>query len=130
MRVPWVRVSDDFTDHARFEGLSLAAIGLWISGLAWSNRNLKDGRIPAAKARTLHVEARPKVVKELVESGLWVELPGAYEIRDYLQYQKDAQTILAEREAARLRKAKSRVRQKDSPARYDDLPPDPMAWGA
>ena len=54
--MPWVRVSDDFMDHDRFEDLSLDAIGLWLTGLAWSNRNLKDGRITRSKVHTLHAD--------------------------------------------------------------------------
>lgn len=127
--MPWVRVSDDFMDHDRFEDLSLAAIGLWLTGLAWSNRNLKDGRITRSKVRTLHADVTDETVAELVRSGLWIERTRHYEIRDYLDYQKDAKSIRKEREQARIRKAKSRVKLAEPPPDVEQLPPDHAEFG-
>lgn len=127
--MPWVRVSDDFMDHDRFEDLSLDAIGLWLTGLAWSNRNLKDGRITRSKVRTLHADVSDETVSELVRAGLWIERTRHYEIRDYLDYQKDAETIRKEREMARQRKARSRRKVDEPPPELEQLPPDHADFG-
>lgn len=127
--MPWVRVSDDFMDHDRFEDLSLDAIGLWLTGLAWSNRNLKDGRITRSKVRTLHAEVSDETVSELVRAGLWIERARHIEIRDYLDYQKDAETIRKEREMARQRKARSRRKVDEPPPELEQLPPDHADFG-
>ncbi|MBK3595779.1 hypothetical protein, partial [Streptomyces sp. MBT51] len=49
----WVRLSDDFYDHPKFQRVGALGVALWAEGLAWSNRNLTDGRIPRNVARRL-----------------------------------------------------------------------------
>ncbi|AJT67420.1 hypothetical protein T261_5804 [Streptomyces lydicus] len=49
----WVRISDDFYDHAKFDAAGALGTALWVAGLAWSNRNLSDGFIPHRIARRL-----------------------------------------------------------------------------
>ena len=51
--MPWVRLSDDFYDHPKFIHAGPLGLGVWISGLAYCNRNLTDGVISESTARRL-----------------------------------------------------------------------------
>jgi hypothetical protein len=89
----WVRVSDDFYDHPRFAMLTAPGIALWLMGLAWSNRNLTDGRIPASIPARLLPEEWKTGRDELLEAGLWEEAEKGYQVRDYGDYQKTREQI-------------------------------------
>jgi hypothetical protein len=47
----WVRVSDDFYDHPKFAEIGPLGMAMWITGLAYCNRNLTNGLIPKSAAR-------------------------------------------------------------------------------
>lgn len=49
----WVRISDDFYDHPKFTDVTPLSFALWITGLAYCNRNLTDGYIPDSVAHRL-----------------------------------------------------------------------------
>ncbi|TQN27492.1 hypothetical protein FHX37_4212 [Haloactinospora alba] len=49
----WVRLSDDFYDHPKFDQAGALGIALFSAGLAWCNRNLTDGFIPKKTALRL-----------------------------------------------------------------------------
>lgn len=163
----WVRLSDDFYDHPKFQRVGALGVALWTSSLAWSNRNLTDGVVPRAVARRLldfedvvdaiadasnavgngvtngggnpgdntmdHALAatvlRSNTISTLVAAGLWSEHPDGYLIHDYLDYQKSADQIHAERDknAARQRAFKERRKQAQKPSgpRRDDPSNDP-----
>jgi hypothetical protein len=104
----WVRLDDDFYDHPRFAAIDALAIGWWVAGLAWSNRNLTDGRIPKNRARMLlpldglaYVSGSysgedakaAAVIDQLESAGLWEDDGTAYVIRDYHQYQRSSDEI-------------------------------------
>ncbi|WP_157874257.1 hypothetical protein [Streptomyces sp. AcH 505] len=149
-------MSDDFYDHPKFERVGALGVALWAEGLAWSNRNLTDGRIPRNVARRLidfeevietvlgsfgdaasnavthdvtnsgadpenyAVAAstlRQNTIVGLITAELWVATPGGYLIHHYLEYQKSADQIHAERDknAARQRAFKDRKKQAASP---------------
>ncbi|MEV8042411.1 hypothetical protein AB0P02_01020 [Streptomyces griseoluteus] len=153
----WVRLSDDFYDHPKFQRVGALGVALWASSLAWSNRNLTDGVVPRAVARRLldfedvadtvdaagngvtnatgnpagnpidhaliAVVLRTTTINALVKAGLWHEHPDGYLIHDYLDYQKSAEQIGAERDknAARQRAFKARRKQ---PRRGPETPSD------
>lgn len=91
----WVRVDDDFYDHAKFVDLSLSAMGLWVALLAWSNRNLKDGKIPHAIPQRLGATAEQ--VQELVDAGLLDVNCVGLEIHDYHDFQPSKDEVEAKR---------------------------------
>lgn len=77
----WTRISDTFTDQPNVLGLSDAAFRAHIEALVWSNRQLTDGRIPAAGLRRIASAADTKaVVAELLAAGMWQEDGDAYEL--------------------------------------------------
>lgn len=164
----WVRLSDDFYDHPKFQRVGALGVALWAEGLAWSNRNLSDGRIPRNVARRLvdfedvvdtvtnslgnavtngggnpagnpenHAVAasalRRSTIIGLVDARLWLEAPDGYVIHDYLDYQKSAVQIHAERDknAARQKAFKERRKRASAPpSAPGDAPADDSSNGA
>jgi hypothetical protein len=49
----WIQIDDHFDEHPKLQAIGPAAWGMWLAGLAYCNRNLTDGFIPWAKARSL-----------------------------------------------------------------------------
>jgi hypothetical protein len=100
--MPWVKLTDDFTEHRKLLEAGPLAGWLWIAGLAWSNRNGTDGRIPLQVVSRLaafdgvgvytgtysgeDVDVRNLAVV-LVNVGLWEEVEGGFYIHDYSDYQ-------------------------------------------
>jgi hypothetical protein len=98
----WVRVDDEFMDHAKVAPLSDAAVRLWMEASCWSRKphNLKhEGRIPEALLVTIAKNRYPrakalKLAAELVAAnggglygqGLWVVVDGGWQIHDWLHW--------------------------------------------
>lgn len=91
----WVRVDDQFRDHPKFLDVSLAGVGLWISGLTYCSRYLTDGFISDAAARRLG--ATRKRLDELKAVGLWRSVDGGWVIHDYEQYNPTADQVREDR---------------------------------
>lgn len=123
----WVKLTDDFYDHPKFYEAGPLGLALWTVGLAWCNRNLTDGFIPRAKARTLldfdgmaavtpgqlmrigeDVDAE-YVIGILLDCGLWEDAPGGYAIHDYLDYQPSAAEVREQQ--ARRKEAATKAAQ-------------------
>lgn len=117
----WVRIDDKFPQHPKIAAAGPLAMAMQVAGLCYCNRELTDGFIPRAIARTLldwQIEREDGrlftiavtcgmvgddlnsqwVIDLLCEVGMWVEVPGGYQIHDYADYQPTKQQILAERE--------------------------------
>lgn len=135
----WVRLSDDFYDHPKFDKAGSLGIALFAAGLAWCNRNLTDGWIPRKTAlRLLDFEdvvdavsnadrnavtnvtdndaltpaIAKNTVRKLVDAGLWSEADGGYWVHDYLEYQASKEQIEAGRESNAARQKAWRERRK------------------
>lgn len=85
-----MKVDEAFYDHPKFDSLSLAEWGLWLSGLAYSNRNRLDGVVRRQFVERLRGR---KQAAGLVDAGLWSVHPEGFEIHDYLDYQRSAEQI-------------------------------------
>lgn len=106
----WLKIDDGMVEHAKCVGLSSDAWTLWLHGLCYCSRNLTDGHIPRAMlARLSALRAPKKAAVELVTAGLWHETGPGWEIHDYLAYQRSADQVNQEREAANERKRAGRV---------------------
>lgn len=91
----WVKIDDQFQDHPKFLEVSLAGVGLWVAGLAYSNRYLTDGFLTANAVRRLGGAA--KLTGELVAAGLWEPVDGGWLIHDYTDYNPPATRVQATR---------------------------------
>lgn len=124
--MPWIRIDDHYDEHPKFARAGPLGVVMWLAGLAYCNRNLTDGFIPWAVARSLvsweflrpaqddpkreliwtvalgtgmHGEdvACPLVIDLLVDAGLWDEVDGGYRVHDYADFQPTRATVIAER---------------------------------
>ena len=123
----WVRVDDAFTQHPKVLAAGPLAIAMQVAGLCYCNRNLTNGFVPWAVARTLvtwefleppdddgerricevgvtsgmageTVDAE-YVIRLMLQSGMWQEIPGGYLIHDYLDFQPSREQVEAEHQA-------------------------------
>ena len=124
--MPWVRIDDRFAQHPKVVAAGPLAMAMQVAALGYCNRELTDGFIPRAIARTLldfQVEREDGrvwtmartcgmqgddvdagwVITCLVGAGMWEEVPGGYEIHDYHDYQPSREQVLKEREQTRKR---------------------------
>lgn len=91
--MPWARLDDNFHDHPKVDGLSLAAVGLYTLCLTWAHRHRKTAALPGhvsiARVRKVAPKNALKLALELTQSGLWEDAPntlGGYVIHDFNEY--------------------------------------------
>lgn len=122
----WVRLDEAMPEHPKVAALGDSAFALWITSIAYANRNLTDGFVPSAVGigQLRYCDGNPiPAIRELEDAGIWHKVDGGWEIHDFLDYQPSKANVLAEREAARERMARRRssdVRSKDAA----DVPPN------
>jgi len=130
----WVALDDAFLDNPKIIAAGPHATLLYVAAIAWSNRNLTDGFIPAGKVATLvnwegalshiplasdageevctgHRIRGDRCAERLLELRLWHEADGGYLIHDYPEYQRLREEILAERARSAIRQAEYRSRR-------------------
>jgi hypothetical protein len=122
--VAWFKVDDALPAHHKVLSIPrgarrLAAIGAWTLAGAWTSANLKEGLIPKPVVEELGIPGR--AVADLVAAGLWIEVPGAYQMHDYLDYNPTAEQVLYSRVGNARRQAlvrdpelKSAIRERDA----------------
>lgn len=114
----WVKLADDFTEHKKLLAAGPLAGWLWVSALAWSNRNDANGVIPSAQVSRLasfdgigvytgvfsgdDVNCRA-LAERLVDVGLFEFHQDGYVIHDYADYQLTKEEL--ERRSAAKRRA-------------------------
>ncbi len=119
--MPWVRFDDRFPSNRKIRLLSDSAFRLYVSAICWSAENLTDGVVTTKELRLVaDVKNASKRAQELVDSGLWVPIPGTgWRIHDYHEYQPTADQVRADREAKTARQKRWRDKK-----RSDDTPQD------
>lgn len=131
--MPWVRIDDHMTEHPKLLSAGPLALAMQVAGLCYCNRELTDGFIPRAKARSLldwsFVRADAKVyqvavtcgmtgddvdcqfvIDVLVECGMWDVAEGGYRIHDYHDYQPSREQVEEFRQASARRQMEWRTR--------------------
>ena len=110
--MPWVRLADDFPDHPKLIAAGPLAGWLWACGLAYCNRYLTDGFVPAAQVRRLaDVDDPASLAVKLVDVKLWEPVEGGYRVHDYGKYQPSRADVEHDRELAKERQARLRERR-------------------
>lgn len=122
--MPWARFDDRFPSNRKVRLLSDGAFRLYVSSICWSAENLTDGVIKTAELRLVaDVRAARARAKELVEFGLWEELPRkGWLIHDYHEYNPTAEQVRADRAAKTARQ--QRWREKNKKDHTNPEPPD------
>ena len=105
----WVRIDENFPEHPKIMAAGDDAAWWFVCALAYSNRHLTDGFIPASTVKRLTNHKRPIILAvKLVEVGLLDQTEGGFQIHDFLHYQPSKATVEEERRKARERMAKAR----------------------
>lgn len=99
----WLRIEDGFVEHPKVIDLSDRAFRLHMAALCHCARNLTDGFLSerALRVTCALTSASRKHVVELRDVGLWLQLETGWEIKDFLDYNPDAQTVKELREKRR-----------------------------
>ncbi|MCS4277926.1 hypothetical protein M2390_003142 [Mycetocola sp. BIGb0189] len=117
----WFKVDDGL--HASRKLLSiprtvrLSALGLWTIAGSWSAHEELDGFVPDFMVKEWG--GTPRLVKALVDAGLWEVVEGGNRFGKWAEYQPTRADLDAARESERLRKAEYRRRKKG-----ESVPPD------
>lgn len=113
--MPWIRLSDNYQDDEKIDGLSDGAFRLWHQGMAYCRRNQTDGLIPFGIMRGFKSFSRGRE-KELASpfrdglEPLWVLVPAmGYRVSNYLKYNLSKEEESNKRSAATARMRKFRV---------------------
>jgi hypothetical protein len=109
-----VILDDRLPDHPKFARVGPLAGWLYICGLAYCNRLLTDGHIPAAAVRRLaDVDDPDALAALLVRERLWEPDGDGFRVHDYLDYQQ-SRTQSESTSAARSRAGRKGGKQKAS----------------
>ena len=95
----WVKTSVDWFEDPQIEELGAEATVLHLSGLAYTARHLRNGRLPIRALRRLYpVPDQESCVRALVETGTWQPVEDGFLIVDWRKH------ILSSEEVDRMRK--------------------------
>src|SRR5262245_5893527 len=71
---------------------------LFVCGLAYCNRYLTDGYVPAGAVRRLaDLDDAQGLAARLVDVGLWERVEGGFRVHDFGDYQPSAEAVRRER---------------------------------
>lgn len=129
----WLRIDDGFVEHPKVYDLSDRAFRLHVAALCYSARNLTDGILDERRIAVLCAitKATQRHIRELIDAELWLfETEDHYEIRDYLDYNPDAETVKKRRDEAKermanLRSSRERLREQTAHVRTPRPVPSP-----
>lgn len=93
----WAKVDDGLHSSPKWAATPLRARGLWVTALSWCMDHLTDGHVPAQMLRVFGATKRDATA--LVTAGLWDEADAGWAFHDWSDYQPDAASIKAKREA-------------------------------
>lgn len=96
----WARFDDHFDDDPDCDIVGPEAACLFICSITWSSRNETDGFIPCARAAKL-MGCSPDAIDRLTQEAVrwWVEVPGGWQVRNYLKYNPSRAELEAQRAA-------------------------------
>ena len=114
--MPWFKVDDQLHSHPKARRPSLAAIGLWTMCGSYCMAYKTDGFVPSWFVAGF--KNGPKLARELVNSGLWMNAirnsEEGYKFHDWTDWQPSSEEIEAERKAARDRQRAFRARRREA----------------
>jgi len=109
-RVPWAHLDDHFYSHPKVVATPLPAVGLFAIGLSYCGDQLTDGFIP--RSVVVGIRGWTSAARMLIERNFWNEVPGGYQVHDYLDWNDSREQVLAKRKGAADRAASSRERRR------------------
>lgn len=117
VKIPWFKVDDQLSFHAKTVLAGNSAMGLWVRAGAWASAHFTDGFIPAHMANAMaNPMANTPDPEKLVESTLWDEAEGGYQFHDWDLFQPDSKSEKKKREE--VSRARSEAGKKGAEARW------------
>jgi hypothetical protein len=107
--MPWFKVDDNLTFHAKTVAAGNPAMGLWVRAGAWAALQLTDGFIPDHMLPSMGTKAQ---AQRLADVRLWDRVEGGYRFHEWTERQPSRGDVEAERAAARDRMRSVRARKK------------------
>ena len=126
----WAKLDDAILDNPKIARAGVLGFALHVAAITWCCRNLTDGFIPSMRVTCLldlskygmsihDKEEDPQlpgvdphdVADWLVECDLWREVPGGYELHDFLVYNPPKQKVVADRERGAARAEAARAKK-------------------
>jgi hypothetical protein len=123
----WVRIDENFPEHPKTMAAGDDAAWWFVCALAYCNRQLTDGLIPAATVRRLTNHKHPiALAMKLVEVGLLERTDDGFMVHDFLNYQPSKASVEDDRRKARERMAKARGTSADVRPNKPRSSPNPI----
>lgn len=123
----WLKIDDQFPENDSVADLTDRAFRLHVIALCYCARNLTDGVLDKRAVRVagavLTAARANRWVKELEDAGLWIPRgDGAYEVKNYLEYNPTAEEAKEDRAKARqrMRELRKRRRENEKPPGDDE----------
>lgn len=113
----YVKLDDQIAHHPKVLRAGAEAAWLWACAIAYCNRQLTDGHVPAAALATMGAFRTPprKLAATLVAVGLFDLEGDDYRVHDYLSHNPDKATVHQRMRDAAQRTAASRERRVHAP---------------
>jgi hypothetical protein len=112
--MPWVKVDTGYLTHPKIVGLPSRVVVLHLASILWTAEQLTDGYVPDRALISLSSRAdlapnrRRWAARQLVDRGLWDELPGGWHVHDFEIHNRSYT-----REVVEQKRAAARERQRD-----------------
>lgn len=104
----WVRIDDTVPHHRKHLKAGPAAAWLWVCCLAYAQRHLTDGFVPAEALPMLGVvKGAEKLMETLVDVGLMERHDGGFLVHDYLDLNDTREEAIERRQERHETKAKA-----------------------
>lgn len=129
----WIRLSDDYNDHPKFDRLSDGAFRLWHQGMGFCRKFQTDGLIPTASLKQFKAYSAARMRILLTpwrdeENPLWHGIEDfGVKVHDYLEWNLSKEEESKDRDGAALRMRRLRKGRRDascSPERPGERSPD------
>ena len=105
----WLKLNDGLYADPKIVEVGYQGGWLHVCALSYCSQHMTDGVFPKAIVPRLSDAPRAKeLARALVEVGLWADVGAHYEIVGYLDEQRSAEQIEAERAKERAKKARAR----------------------
>jgi hypothetical protein len=115
----WVKLATDFYDDPAVVAAGDDAELLFVRGLAYCGGVENTGILPSNICKRLCPTRTAQRIEKLLAHGLWIEVPGGYQIAKWGDWQSELDALAARRRADRERKRAQRDR--DAAARAESL---------
>jgi hypothetical protein len=101
--LPWVRFDTSLPDHPKILDLVDTKGGresgfVYCCGLAYAGKHGTDGFLP--RSVLSRINGRPADAERLVTVGLWIDVPGGWQIHGWAERQESTDETQARRERA------------------------------